>query len=104
MSDERLCYLPATEALASFRSGRLSPVELMQAIADRSEQVEPHINAFTETYFERALEEAREAEQRYARARRSKSNGAFLLVADALPVEQQRAQARCAGDGVGRVP
>ena len=31
MSDDELCYLPATEAIARFKAKTLSPVELMQA-------------------------------------------------------------------------
>ncbi len=61
-----LHYLTATEALRSFRARELSPVELVQAVIDRAEKVEPTINAFAETLYEEALEQAREAEARYA--------------------------------------
>jgi aspartyl-tRNA(Asn)/glutamyl-tRNA(Gln) amidotransferase subunit A len=64
MSD--LHYLPATEALKQFRTRQLSPVELMQAIIDRAEKVEPAINAFAETFYDDALTQARAAEARYA--------------------------------------
>ena len=50
-----LCYLSANEAIKRFTDHSLSPVELIQTLTRRSEQVEPHINAFTETYFEDAL-------------------------------------------------
>jgi len=63
--DLELCYLPAVEALRRFRSKELSPVELLQALIRRSENIEPQINAFTECYFEEALEQAARAEQRY---------------------------------------
>lgn len=65
MSDE-LCYMPATEALRLFRSRDLSPVELMKAVIDRAEAVQPAVNAFTYTHFEEAMQLAREAEARYA--------------------------------------
>jgi aspartyl-tRNA(Asn)/glutamyl-tRNA(Gln) amidotransferase subunit A len=64
MSD--LHYLPATEALKQFRKRQLSPVELMEAIIDRAEKVEPAINAFAETFYDDALTQARAAEARYA--------------------------------------
>ncbi len=64
MSDE-LHYLSATEAIAHFRARELSPVELLQAIIDRTQKFEPHINAFTEEMFDEALAGAREAESRY---------------------------------------
>lgn len=62
-----LYYLPGHEALRLFRSRALSPVELMQAVIARTEAVNPAINAFTETYFDRAIDEARAAEARYAK-------------------------------------
>ncbi len=62
---EELCYLSAREALARFRDRSLSPVELMEAIARRIEAVNPQINAFTYTYLDEAMSEARAAERRY---------------------------------------
>jgi len=62
-----LPYLPATEAIAAFKAGTLSPVELMQATIARAHAVEPTINAFTYTCFEEALEAARASEARYAK-------------------------------------
>ena len=64
MSD--LHYLSATEALALFRARELSPVELMTAVIERAEAVEPVINAFAETHYHQALAQARAAEARYA--------------------------------------
>jgi Asp-tRNA(Asn)/Glu-tRNA(Gln) amidotransferase A subunit family amidase len=50
-----LHYLPATEALKLFRARKLSPVELLRAVIDRAEKVEPVINAFAETFYRQAL-------------------------------------------------
>lgn len=65
MPDDELHYLSATEALARFHDRDLSPVELVEAVIARAEHVEPVINAYTYTFFDRALEQAKEAEQRY---------------------------------------
>jgi Asp-tRNA(Asn)/Glu-tRNA(Gln) amidotransferase A subunit family amidase len=62
-----LCYLSAVEALRMFRSGQLSPVELMEAVIARAGQVEPSINAFADTHYESAMEQARAAEAAYAK-------------------------------------
>jgi aspartyl-tRNA(Asn)/glutamyl-tRNA(Gln) amidotransferase subunit A len=78
MSD--LHYLSATEALAKFRSGELSPVELMDAVIARAESVEPAINAFAETRFDEARAAAKAAEARYA------GRGEPLGPLDGLPV------------------
>jgi aspartyl-tRNA(Asn)/glutamyl-tRNA(Gln) amidotransferase subunit A len=63
---EDLHYLSAVDALRLFRTRELSPVELMTAVIDRAEKVEPTINAFAATRYEEALEAARAAERRYA--------------------------------------
>ncbi len=60
-----LCYLSAVEALAAFKARKLSPVELMHAVIDRAEAVEPKINAFPITRYEQALAEAKTAEAKY---------------------------------------
>ena len=66
MSGTDLHYLSATEAVRLFRARKLSPLELMRAVIDRAEKVEPVINAFAETFYEEALTKARAAEARYA--------------------------------------
>ncbi len=63
---EELQYLSAVDALRLFRTRELSPVELMTAVIDRAEKVEPTINAFAATRYEEALDAARAAERRYA--------------------------------------
>ena len=64
-SDSDLLHLSATEALAAFRARKLSPVELMRAMIDRAEAVNPRLNAITLPYYEPALAGAKKAEARY---------------------------------------
>ena len=66
-ADLELCYMSAVKQLDGFRKGELSPVEVLQAQIARAEGVEPSINAFTDTFFESALEAARHAEEIYAK-------------------------------------
>jgi len=65
VSSHELHYLPATEALAAFRSRTLSPVELVDAVIARAGAVEPMVNALVHTRFEQARAKARAAEARY---------------------------------------
>ena len=62
---DELCYLPAHEALRMFRARKLSPVELMGAVIARAEDVEPTVHALVHRFFDRAVDEALEAEARY---------------------------------------
>ena len=62
-----LCYTTASEALALFKARKLSPVELTEAVIARSEAVNPEVNAYTYTFYERALEQARQAEAKYGK-------------------------------------
>jgi len=64
---DELCYLSATEARRLFKSKKLSPVELLQAVIDQAGKVEPSINAFAETRYEPAMEQAKAAEAAYAK-------------------------------------
>ena len=52
-SGDDLCFQTATEVIAAFKARTLSPVELMDAIIDRCERVNPQISAFTYTFFDR---------------------------------------------------
>jgi aspartyl-tRNA(Asn)/glutamyl-tRNA(Gln) amidotransferase subunit A len=58
-------YLTATEALAAFRTRELSPVELLDAVLERSRAAEPVVNAVVEILHESAYAAARESERRY---------------------------------------
>ena len=90
MDDRELCYLPAVEALALFRSKELSPLALLRALIARAEEVEPQINAFTENYFEEALEKAAEAEQRYARGEARALEGLPIAIKDEPEIRGKR--------------
>ncbi|MFD4534862.1 amidase [Kitasatospora sp. NPDC058397] len=59
--------LSLTAAAEEIRARRLSPVELVDSVLDRIEQVEPHLGAYVAVTAERARRAAREAEQEAAR-------------------------------------
>lgn len=73
VADLNLCYLSATDALRAFKDKSLSPVELLEAQIRRAEEVEPVINAFTYTYFDEALDQARRAEVKYVQGKRTRA-------------------------------
>ncbi|MDJ0376740.1 amidase [Cryobacterium sp. PH31-L1] len=60
-----LAYLGATEALGLFRSRDLSPVELLEAVLQRIDAVNPRVNALTEQLTDEARIAARDAERQY---------------------------------------
>jgi len=84
-----LCYLSATDAIEMFRNRKLSPVELMQAIIDRAEQVEPRVNAICFQFFDEALAAAETAEQRYMNQTARPLEGIPLAVKDESEIEGQ---------------
>ncbi len=90
MNDQALIYLTADQAAKQFAAGTISPVDLMQAIIDRSELVDPHINAFTESYFDNALAEAKNAETRYRLGKARPLEGIPLAVKDEFKLRGTR--------------
>jgi len=89
--DSDLCYLTAKEAKAAFESKELSPVELMNAVIARCESVNPRVNAITYSFFDEALEKAKEAEKRYGSKNGNPRplEGIPLAIKDLHPVEGQ---------------
>ncbi|WP_261843301.1 amidase [Aliamphritea ceti] len=73
MSNQDLCYLSANEALQHFKNRTLSPVELLQALIQQHSLQEPKLGAFTQTYFDEAMDAARAAEQRYVKGHTASS-------------------------------
>ena len=67
MTDEDLCFLPATLLAPMIRAKQVSPVEVMQAILNRVERLEPKINAFAYFDGDRALDRAKAAESQLSR-------------------------------------
>ena len=59
MLDSSLVYLTISEARDAIRSGRLSPLELIQAHLARIEALNPKLNAYLEVAAEAALAQAR---------------------------------------------
>jgi Asp-tRNA(Asn)/Glu-tRNA(Gln) amidotransferase A subunit family amidase len=66
VSDD-LCHLGAVEALGRFADRSLSPVELLDALYARADEVEPELNAFTSRREEAAYAAARASEARWQR-------------------------------------
>jgi aspartyl-tRNA(Asn)/glutamyl-tRNA(Gln) amidotransferase subunit A len=91
-STTELTRLSAAEALRRFHRRDVSPVEVMEAIITVAETTEPHVHAFSETFFEQALEAAREAEARYAGkgAPPRALEGLAIGIKEVTPVEGQR--------------
>jgi len=90
MNNEALIYLTAAEAVEYFKTGEISPVDLMQALIKRSELVEPHINAFTECYFDSAMDQAKAAEARYHNGSQRPLEGIPLAVKDEFRLKGTR--------------
>lgn len=62
---EDLCYLPAADQAEAFRSGKLSPVEVTQALLQRIAAVNPKLNAYNLVDEAAALKDARASEVRW---------------------------------------
>jgi aspartyl-tRNA(Asn)/glutamyl-tRNA(Gln) amidotransferase subunit A len=83
-------YTSATEALRLFRSRELSPVELVSAVIERAEAVEPSVNAFADTFYDEALDAARAAEKRYLTGDARPLEGLPVAVKEEAPMAGKR--------------
>jgi aspartyl-tRNA(Asn)/glutamyl-tRNA(Gln) amidotransferase subunit A len=63
MANDELCWMSAAALAAAFRRRKLSPVEVMRAVLDRIERVNPRLNAFVTLTADQALKDARAAER-----------------------------------------
>ncbi len=63
MSASEFCYWPISKLTAAYRSRRLSPVEVTEAMIERVEQLNPSLNAYIEPLAKRARASALAAEQ-----------------------------------------
>lgn len=81
-----LCFTNAAEAITGFQSGKFSPRELMAAVIAQSERLNPYVNAFTYTFFDRALDLAAQAEKHYRDGTARPLEGLSLVVKDSCPL------------------
>jgi aspartyl-tRNA(Asn)/glutamyl-tRNA(Gln) amidotransferase subunit A len=85
MSGE-LCYLGAAEALRRFADRSLSPVELLDALYARADEVDPALNAWSGRREEQAYAAARASEARWTKG----PDGTLPL--DGIPVAMKEEQ------------
>lgn len=62
-----LAWMSATELAVEIRARRLSPVEVVRAVLERIDHVEPRVNAFVTVFSDQALDAARAAERELMR-------------------------------------
>lgn len=77
----------ATQLLAAFKTGDLSPVDVAQYTVDRVRAMNGRLNAFRLVSAERALAAAHQAEQRYRQGNARVLEGVPLSVKDTLMVQ-----------------
>jgi len=61
MSDEELCFVRAAELVGLYRRRKVSPTEVVRAVLNRIEKVNPRLNAYCTVAGEQALAAARRA-------------------------------------------
>ena len=100
--EKPLHYLTIHEAQKLIQSRALSPVELTRAVLERIQAVDEKVHAYINLMAERALQEARVAEEEIARGNwRGPMHGIPVAVKDQLDVEGAAARIRQHTKGVG---
>ncbi len=83
-----ICALSARELIDAYGEKRLSPVEVMKAVLDQAEAVNPRINALFSIKPEQALTEASESEKRWHRGHPvGELDGLPIAVKDSVKAE-----------------
>jgi Asp-tRNA(Asn)/Glu-tRNA(Gln) amidotransferase A subunit family amidase len=92
MTNVDLAYASAIELLKLFRARKISPVELLKILIDRSQKLNGKINCLADCYFDEALAKAKAAEQNYMKRgfKPRTLEGVPLLVKDAQRVKDKR--------------
>ena len=69
MTSDELCWLSATDLAALIRRRKVSPVEVIDAVLDRIERLNPQLNAYVTVTADEARRAARAAERALGRRR-----------------------------------
>ena len=62
MDDIEICYMSVVQMADAIKTKRLSPVEIMDAVLQRIERLNPEVNAYCTLVAESARQRAKEAE------------------------------------------
>src|SRR5258708_9895106 len=62
MTEEELCFTPATELTGMIRDKLVSPVEVMKVTVERAQKLNTRLNAICTPTYDRAMAAARDAE------------------------------------------
>lgn len=81
-ADEALCYASVDELVAMFRTGRASPLDVLEAQIRRIGALNPRVNCITDTHFETARAEARHSAERYRRGDARPLEGITVAIKD----------------------
>ncbi|MDW8060106.1 MAG: amidase [Thermomicrobium sp.] len=81
-----LCFLSATELLAEYRRRALSPVEVVDAVLERIERLDPLLRAFVTVTADDARRQAIDAEYAYAHGEQRPLLGVPVSIKDVTPV------------------
>ncbi len=85
-NNTELCFTPATELADLIRRGELSPVELVDAVLDRIDRINPKINAYCCVLHDQARAAAKEAEAAVKRGDRlGPLHGIPIAIKDLTP-------------------
>src|SRR5690348_9837019 len=84
---EEICYMSATLMAAAIRKRELSPLEIMDAVLERIEHVNPILNAFVVVLAEHARFAARQATESIIKGERlGPLHGIPIHIKDSTPV------------------
>ncbi|MEP7286317.1 MAG: Asp-tRNA(Asn)/Glu-tRNA(Gln) amidotransferase subunit GatA [Chloroflexota bacterium] len=93
MTQTDLTDLTLTETLDKLRSGEIKSVELTQAYLDRIAQLDPKLDSYLTVTGEKALEQAKQADDRRAKGEDAPLLGVPLAIKDVLCTEGVRTTA-----------
>jgi amidase len=81
-SNTDLAYVPAVDQLQLFRTGELSPVDVLRVQIDRIQTLNPIINCITYEHFDQAMQAAKDSERRYAQGHPLPLDGLTVAIKD----------------------
>jgi len=90
MVDLDLCYTPAVDLARKYRSGEISPLDVVQNSLDRIDQVNEKLNCFCFTYEEQAIQKAMAAEQAFSANKARPLEGIPVAIKDFTPTKGKR--------------